>query len=192
MRLPPPFEALPPDRSALRRRAVRDGLIVSGWLATLFALVVVTNTVHSFGYDAYSYWSIDFNDLYGRAMASNFAVGAFRYTPPIAYLFAVFGAVPWWLYVWLWSALTIAIVLWLGGRWGLVLFALPPVALELYHGNIHVLLAAAIALGFRWQWTWSFVLLTKITPGVGVLWFAVRREWAPSRSRSAQRPCSSS
>ncbi len=32
-------------------------------------------------------------------------------------------------------------------------------------------------MGFRWPAAWSFVLLTKITPGVGLLWFAVRREW---------------
>jgi hypothetical protein len=32
-------------------------------------------------------------------------------------------------------------------------------------------------LGFRWPAVWSFVLLTKITPGIGLLWFAVRREW---------------
>ena len=34
-----------------------------------------------------------------------------------------------------------------------------------------------IALGFRYPAAWSFVLLTKVTPGVGLLWFAVRREW---------------
>src|SRR5207237_2518368 len=39
------------------------------------------------------------------------------------------------------------------------------------------LLGAAIVLGFRWPWTWAFVLLTKVTPGVGLLWFAFRREW---------------
>lgn len=50
-------------------------------------------------------------------------------------------------------------------------------ALELYHGNIHLLLAAAIALGLRHPWTWAFVLLTKVTPGIGLIWFAVRREW---------------
>jgi hypothetical protein len=177
MDLPPPLEALPAGKRALRLRAVRDGLIVSGWLATLFALVVVTSTVHSFGYDAFSYWSIDFNDLYGRAIASNFALGAFRYTPPIAYLFAPLGALPWWLFLWLWSALSLSILVWLGGRWTLVVLALPPVALELYHGNVHLLIAAAIALSFRFPWTWAFVFLTKVTPGVGVLWFAVRREW---------------
>jgi hypothetical protein len=156
---------------------MRDGLIISGWLATGFALVVVTSIAHSMGYDAYSYWSIDFSDLYGRAISSNFALGAFRYAPPIAFLFGLFGALPWWLFLWLWLALMVALVAWLGGRWALVLLALPPIALELYHGNIHLLIAAAIVLGFRYPWTWAFVLLSKVTPGVGVLWFAARREW---------------
>jgi hypothetical protein len=31
--------------------------------------------------------------------------------------------------------------------------------------------------GFRFSGTWAFPLLTKVTPGVGVLWFAIRREW---------------
>ena len=110
-------------------------------------------------------------------MSSNFALGAFRYTPPIAYLFAPLGLMSWWLFIWLWSALSLSILVWLGGRWTLVVLALPPVALELYHGNVHLLIAAAIALSFRFPWTWAFVILTKITPGVGVLWFAARREW---------------
>jgi hypothetical protein len=49
--------------------------------------------------------------------------------------------------------------------------------MEVAGGNVSLLLAAAIVLGFRWPWTWSIVLLTKITPGIGLLWFAVRREW---------------
>jgi len=174
---PPPFEALSSDQRTWRRRAVRDGLIISGWLATGFALIVVTSIVHSVGYDAYSYWSIDFADLYGRAMGSNFALGAFRYAPPIAFLFGPFGGLPWWLFLWLWEALMLALIAWLGGRWALVLLALPPVALELYHGNIHLLIAAAIVLGLRYPAAWSFVLLTKVTPGIGLLWFAARREW---------------
>jgi hypothetical protein len=174
---PPPFEPLPVDRSSLRRRALRDGLIISGWLATLFILVVIPYAGRSFGYDAYSYWSIDLDDLYGRSVSSNFTLGAFRYAPPIALLFAPLGLLPWWLFLLLWEAIMVATVVWLGGRWTLVLLALPPVALELYHGNVHLLMAAAIALGFRYPWTWSFVILTKITPGIGLLWFAVRREW---------------
>ncbi len=77
----------------------------------------------------------------------------------------------------LWTALQVGTTSWLGGRWAVALFAFPPVALEIHHGNIHILLAAAIVLGFRWPATWAFVLLTKVTPGVGLVWFAVRREW---------------
>ena len=52
---------------------------------------------------------------------------------------------------------------------------LPPVAVELYHGNI-LLLAAAIALGMRYR-AWACVPLTKVTRGVGLVLFAVRWEW---------------
>ncbi len=172
-----PFEPLPVAMRAVRLRAVRDGLIMSGWLTTLFVLVVVTYLGRSLGYDAYSYWSIHLDDLYGRTMFNNFALGAFRYTPPMALLMAPLGLLPWWLFLWLWLALMVGTVLWIGRRWALVLLALPPVALELYHGNVHLLMAAAVALGFRHPWTWSFVVLAKVTPGVGLLWFAVRREW---------------
>ncbi|HUG49250.1 MAG TPA: glycosyltransferase family 87 protein [Candidatus Limnocylindria bacterium] len=172
-----PFDPLPRDVRGMRLRAVRDGLIISGWLTTAFLVVLVTYLGRSLGYDAYSYWSIDLADLYERTMFSNFTLGAFRYAPPIAFIFAPLALLPWWLFLWLWLALMVATVLWIGRRWGLVLLALPAVALELYHGNVHLLMAAAVALGFRHPWTWSFVVLSKITPGVGLLWFAVRREW---------------
>ena len=32
-------------------------------------------------------------------------------------------------------------------------------------------------IGFRYPAAWAFVLLTKVTPGIGLVWFAVRREW---------------
>lgn len=174
---PPPFDPLPSDRRTLRRRGVRDGLIVSGWLATAFVFLVVVPIGLSLGYDAYSYWSIDLNDLYARTIGSNFTLGAFRYAPPIALLLAPLGLLPWWLFLWLWMAAMLATIVWLGGRWTLALLALPPVALELYHGNVHLLMAAAVALGFRHPWAWSFVILAKVSPGVGLVWFLVRREW---------------
>ena len=50
-------------------------------------------------------------------------------------------------------------------------------AMEIAGGNIHLLETVAIVVGFRFPAAWAFVLLTKISPGVGLLWFAVRREW---------------
>ena len=44
-------------------------------------------------------------------------------------------------------------------------------------GNVQLLMAAAIVAGMRWPAAWAVPLLTKIGPGVGLLWFAVRHEW---------------
>jgi hypothetical protein len=52
-----------------------------------------------------------------------------------------------------------------------------PIAFEMISGNVHLLYAAAIVIGFRWPWAWALMVLTKGTPGVGILWFLVRREW---------------
>jgi hypothetical protein len=83
---------------------------------------------------------------------------------------------PWQAFIAGWAAILIGAVAYLTGPRLLaagILFA----AMELAGGNIELLLAVAIVLGFRWPATWSFVLLTKVTPGVGLLWFVVRREW---------------
>ncbi len=95
----------------------------------------------------------------------------------IARLFAPAALLSWPAFWWLWTALLVGTTIWLGWTRTIWLLAFPPVAFELYYGNVNLLLAAAIALGFRYPVTWSFVLLTKVTPGIGLLWFAVRREW---------------
>ena len=77
-----------------------------------------------------------------------------------------------------WTALLLAAVRFLTGPRLLAAGLLFPfAAMEVAGGNVSLLLAAAIVLGFRWPAAWSIVLLTKITPGIGLLWFAVRREW---------------
>ena len=50
-------------------------------------------------------------------------------------------------------------------------------AAELVGGNISLLLAVVIVVGFRGPPPGRLILLTKVTPGIGLLWFAVRREW---------------
>ena len=56
---------------------------------------------------------------------------------------------------------------------------LPPVAAEVNAANINLPMGLAIVAAFRWPALWAFPLLTKATPGVGVIWFAFRREWRP-------------
>ena len=159
-------------------RALRDGAVVAGLLFTAYLFLIVAPSVGTFGFDAFAYWAVDPSAPYQAGVGG---LGAFNYTPPIARLFGPFGALEWYAFLWIWTALLLGNVIWLGRRGIRViwLLAFPPVALELYHGNIHLWIAAAIALGFRYPWTWGFVLLTKVTPGVGLAWFAVRREWRP-------------
>ena len=47
----------------------------------------------------------------------------------------------------------------------LALLAIPFVAVDLYHGNLHLLIAAAIVLGFRYPAAWGFVVLTVVGCG---------------------------
>jgi glycosyl transferase family 87 len=165
-----------PTGSRALRRAVRDGAVIAGVLFTAYLFVIIAPKAGTVGFDAFAYWNVNGVDPYQTGVGG---LGAFNYTPPIARLFDPFGALEWPTFLWLWLALLMGNIIWLGERsiriiW---LLALPPVALEIYHGNIHLWIAAAIALGFRYPWTWGFVLLTKVTPGIGLLWFAVRREW---------------
>jgi Glycosyltransferase family 87 len=52
-----------------------------------------------------------------------------------------------------------------------------PLASEINAANINLLIVAVAVWGLRWPALWSFVILTKVTPGIGLLWFAARREW---------------
>ena len=156
-------------------RAVRDGAVLAGLLFLVYLFAVVAPAAGTVGFDALSYWIYSIDDPYAITHGT---MGSFVYSPIAARLFQANSLLPWWQFLWLWEAALLATALWLGGRrWWLAVLAFPPVALELYHGNIHLLIAAAIALGFRYPAAWAFVLVTKVTPGVGLIWFAVRREW---------------
>jgi len=44
-------------------------------------------------------------------------------------------------------------------------------------GNIHVFLAVALVVSLRRPATWMLALLTKPSLGIGLAWYAGRREW---------------
>jgi hypothetical protein len=75
------------------------------------------------------------------------------------------------------TAIEFAALFALVGRWSLVAILFPPVWWDISLGNINLLLGAAVVWGVRYPALWAVPLLTKVTPGVGILWFAVRREW---------------
>jgi hypothetical protein len=126
----------------------------------------------AFVYDAHAYWLSD-----GYARPSQ-AQDAFSYSPPVLLLFqAIRTILPWEVFAYLYT-ISIALGIWvLAGPFTLFVIFIPHVATELSLGNIHIFLALVTVFGLRWPWLWSFVLLTKVTPGVGLVWFAVRREW---------------
>ncbi len=125
--------------------------------------------------DARSYYGFNYADLYAGRTDWN-AIGAYPYSPAFAQLLFPLNQLPWPLFVAAWTAILIAAVWFLTGP-DYFLLGLVVGAMEIAGGNVSLLLALAIVKGFRHPWTWSFVLLTKITPGVGLLWFALRREW---------------
>lgn len=154
-----------------RRRALRDGLSIVGVLL-LVGLYVGGGDP---GYDAYAYWRAAQGDPYEVAGG----LGAFHYSPVALVVFLPLGLLPWPAAYWVVAGLNFAALVWLTGRWALAWLAFLPVASEFYHGNIDLLLAAAVVAGLRRPWPWAAVLTTKITMGVGLAWFAVRREWRP-------------
>jgi Glycosyltransferase family 87 len=128
-----------------------------------------------FAVDAHAYWAANPLDPYHAAALSDF--DAYFYSPAFAQAIWPLHALPWPIFAGLWTAAIVVAFRWLSGLWLGLVILLPPVFIEVAVGNIHAFLAVAIVLSFRWPAAWAFVLLTKVTPGIGLLWFAVRREW---------------
>ena len=159
----------PPSPDASRRCATaRSWRCLVLAVAHLFGLLDI-------GVDAFAYWSADPTSPYGAT--TDGTLQAYFYSPAFAQLTAPIHLLPWQVFIAAWTVLLTAALVWQAGLWTALALLLVPVFVDLTVGNIHLLLGAAILLGFRWPWAWAFVLLTKVTPGVGLLWFAFRREW---------------
>ncbi len=126
------------------------------------------------GLEAWCYWSASLLEPYARSVWTT--PGAYVYSPAFLQVISPLTALAWPVFMAVWTGLLLlAVRLLTGARWFVLGVAL--VAIELLGGNISLLLAVAIVVGFRWPAAWAFVLLTKITPGIGLLWFVVRGEW---------------
>lgn len=148
-----------------------------GAVVLLWAVATAIGSERGFGFDARSYWGYPRDEVYSAVPTLSAGYGFYRYSPVFVPLMTLWTAVPWAVFVTAWIAVGVALYVWMVGPWSLALLAVPVFAVELFIGNIHLILALAIVLGFRWPAAWSVVLLTKVTPGIGLLWFAVRREW---------------
>ena len=169
-----------PDLAALAARyarPVRDGLILIGVARALVYYVV--QGIHPWefaGIDARAYWGVDLAHPYLRSTVGE--LSSYLYAPAFAQLLAPLSALPFWAFFALWTAVSIALLVWLVRPWP---WAVPmlilPISYELFVGNIHLMLAAALVVGLRTPVVWALPVLTKITPGVGALWFLARARW---------------
>ena len=157
----------------MRDRLLRDGFLILALVFVGLRLLAVEPWVQSV--DAYAYWATRGGDIYASAEAGR--IGAYLYSPAFAQLLTPLVALPWPVFCAGWTAL-LCLVYWrLVGRLALPLLLFVPIPFEIVSGNVHLMIAAAIVVGFRYPAAWALPLLTKVTPGVGLLWFAARREW---------------
>ncbi len=168
----------PGSRSAYLRRVLAFwGLLVAVLLVVLMTALAEPFEPDGFGpgQDARAYWAAPMDDPYEPASVGH--ESAYLYSPAFLVAMSPLRALPWPIFVGLWTAILLAVLYWLAGPLlflPLALLAMP----EIWGGNITILLAAAIVIGLRRPAAWAFPLLTKVTPGLGLLWFAARREWS--------------
>jgi hypothetical protein len=127
------------------------------------------------------YWEANPNNLYPNPELLQ--RNGYNYSPAFELIVGWGRLLDFETFVAIWRAILLIVFVWLAGPLAIFAMFTPPVASEINAGNIQILMAAAIVLGFRggprsfWPATWAFVLLTKVTPGVGLLWFVLRRRW---------------
>jgi hypothetical protein len=151
-------------------RLLRHGYIV---FALAMSVVIISGHGQN-GMDGRAYWLSDLSHLYGLGSSHD---DAFLYSPAFAEIVAPLTNLPWGGFLALLTMANLAALWYLLGPWALPMLLFPVVSIELLMANINLLIAVAIVAGFRRPYLWGFVLLTKVTPGVGLLWFLVRREW---------------
>jgi len=160
--------------SPYRLRAIRHGL----WLGVAFVWLLIADQLvsGSIGWDAHAYWGAWHHHLYSAAPEQK---DAYLYSPAFAQIIWPLTLIPWPAFVAVWLTA-------ISGAYWWLLKPLPPAwrapilglcCLDIFSGNIWSLFAIVIVLGFRFPSLWAVPLLTKVTPVLGPVWFATRREW---------------
>lgn len=151
------------------------------WLLSVLVVVKMVKSVMAepriYGQDSHAYWLAAQAELvYSRPAGT---LDAYLYSPVFLTLIKPLTWLPWPVFLAAWTVLLLAIVVWLvrplSWKWAvpLAVCCLPEVLVN----NIFLLLALAAVVGMRWPALWAFPILTKVTMGVGLLWFAARGEW---------------
>jgi hypothetical protein len=159
------------------RRALRDALILIGLLRAVVYYVVQGIHPWTFvGIDARAYWRVDLSHPYATSAIGEYST--YLYSPAFAQALSPTYVLPFEAFFVLWTLASVAVLWWLVRPWPwalLILFL--PWTYELFVGQVHLFIAAAIVVSFQRPAAWVIPIFTKVTPGVGLLWFLVRREW---------------
>jgi hypothetical protein len=167
------YEISPEGELAIRRLAVSGFALV----VVIFCIARLLNLYpwNERLFDLWAYWSTRYGLDYTWARPG--ASGAYIYSPAFAHLIAPLTALPLPVFTAVWTAFVAATLYWLAGWRSFFVGLLIPVTMSIAIGQTDLLMAAAIVIGFRWPAAWFLPIVTKLTPGIGLLWFAARREW---------------
>jgi hypothetical protein len=136
--------------------------------------------------DDLAYWIAGHRLLTGQPVYAPpelaFEPFAYHYPPPMAQVLApITLVVPALLFCVIYRGLML-LALWdLAGRSMLKMLALlafVPMAVALRIENVEIFMALGIVLGLRrWPWLFAIGALIKISPGLGIVYLAMRRRW---------------
>jgi hypothetical protein len=160
---------LPSRRLVVRALAI--AVLVVAWASAPIPLDAAIDT------DAENYWRLDASDPYGNGWGEPHS---FVYSPAVAQVILPFTLLPFDVFYKLLLAVNLACLWWLIGPWSALALFVPVVGGELTMGNIHLPLAVMLVVSLRHPAAWAFGVLTKVTPGVTILWWLGRREWRPA------------
>ena len=158
-------------------RVARWGIFAG---ALVFCVLVLTGTASYFATDepllmrdGAAYY---FSDTPYEWRDRPAGAGEYRFSPAFLWVIAPLRLLPWEAFAAVWFAAHIAVLLYLRLPWMLIF---PGVMEDALWGNINTFLALAVVLIVRRGAAplWATVFLTKVTPGVAVVWHAARREW---------------
>jgi hypothetical protein len=163
------------SRDSVATRAFRHGL----WLVAGFSLAFPVGEALSgkIGFDAHAYYAAWTHGALYSAPPEK--LGAYLYSPAFAEAMRPLTLFPWPVFCALWLTAIAAAYLWLLAplplRWRVPLLVI--ILSFDSAGNVWALFALVLVFGFRRPALWAFPALTKVTPCLGPVWFAARREW---------------
>ncbi len=147
-------------------------------------LIWLNEFQHPWRNDAWGYWIAWDGGLYDIPWLDRFA---YTYSPAFAQAAWPWTLLPWELAWGVEVGIQIVLLVLIVGpilAAGILLFPFSPlegyanpVMATVHNGNIQLLLALGVVAAYRWPAAWLIPIHMKVTPGIGVLWYVVRREW---------------